>query len=888
MTSIANTPSLHPTQSIQSIQSDFTTATTSSDATTGSKKLHVSLEEFAARQPNDKVNHRIIVGAGPRGTAQVSEDLLFMLEHKKDFLKLGQNKDYRMETTLIERKPKDWVARGNGWGPDQGVGTVNTSPEKAQEHKERLSALYKERRAELGSKYAEKNPIAHAALETAFKAPEGTADAPTTGRAALTRADQGQEELDHFTDLCKLAHETFPFLKINVITEASVDKIDISDAANPKVLVRNVKQPGSSAVELSARGLVLNTGTTVKNPISDTEVQKLTFAKPMNQEDLNEFLGAKGLLDAEGELKQGAKVLVGGTGLSLYDQLIALHGSMKLMEVDEQSPFGYKLTDAAKAKYQGALTVVSFTGGKWISPRHTNSAEWTQEKKPLGTAEELHAMYLHQDGQEVYKSFAKLAIASVATTLRMTIDEVHQTGLTTEALLAAQGDSTLKHMDKLTQATRLTGPAREQALKEATWTLEGARRQAYLPMILGYGPTENPDETIARMTELAPLTFKGRAGYLMERAQPAGVTTSEVARGRGNKEEMDVLTTLTNDITASPFRVHYFAVMLKEAGILDYQRGSYGDFKVKPGDNQIEFKGRDMAASAKFDVFVVSPTFDRKAEPALQSLAGQVVPVDESLPDLPALTGNRLMTRVKVEEGEDARVPVQDFGYNGAGAALPGTRSKVGLVSYDVNNRDSAYDVSPGLTLRRMAQEHLYAAKLSGAAFEEVERLYDKHAKVAPAAFKAEVGPFSDAFDSGEKKAAFVTAIDDAIKQDPAALNKGDTFAVLADLFARSKLGPDTAGVVAKYMADNPAKFGVEGDERMRAFVAAGIEYNSKKDELPKFEPADQQKLFARSVDYPLHVHQAVYEEAKQIAEDRRNEQKIRRRPNFDTISRGA
>ncbi|MBP0597285.1 hypothetical protein J8I26_04165 [Herbaspirillum sp. LeCh32-8] len=875
-----NPPGLHQATSIQSFQTYNSSASSSTQGPAAPKTLHVSLEEFAKMQPGQNVNHRIIIGAGPRGTAQVIEDLQFMLKNRADFEKLmGQGAEYNIQTTLIDRKSKEYVARGNGWGPDQGVGTVNTSPEAAQDHKNRLAKMYKANRDELSAKYAEQNPIAHSALNTAFKAPEGSADNPTTGRAALTRADQGKEEQDFFNALCEEAHAAFPFLKINVITEASVDRIDVSDPANPKVLVKSKANP-SSSVALGARGVVINTGTTVKNPISDPEVLKHTFAQPMNPEHLNEFLAQKQLLDEHGELKQGAKLLVGGTGLSLYDQLIALHGSMKLMEVDESSPFGYKLTDEAKAKYQDALTVVSFTAGKWISPRHTNTPQWTQAQPPLVSPEELHAAFLHEDGQEVYRSYASLAIASVARTLGLTPEQVHQNGLTTEALLTEQGASTRQHIDKLVEASSLTGPAREQAVKEATWTLEGARRQAYLSMILGFGMTENPTETIQHMAELAPLTFKGRDGYLMERAQPAGVTTAEVAEGRGNKSEMDVLTTLTNDITASPFRVHYFAVMLAEAGILKYQQGSYNAFKAEPGDSQISFQGKQMKEPAKFDAFVVSPTFDRKAEKVLDSLSGKVESIHPDHPDLPALSGNRLMTSTKEYEDGKVLLPIQDLSLNGLGVAL-GNRSKVGLVAYDVNNRDSAYDVSPGMTLRRMAQEHLYAVGLSGAAFEEVEKLYAKHSAVDRKTFDAEVAQFSDAFDSSQHKAAFANAVDKAIREDATVLNKGDTFGVLANLFASSKLGAQAAGVVAKHMDANRELFGVDGDDRMRTFVTAGVDYAAQKP--AKFNPASPEKLFARSIDYPLHVHQAVYKDALAFAEGRLTEPKVRRRDNFPT-----
>ncbi|RJF96811.1 hypothetical protein D3870_20720 [Noviherbaspirillum cavernae] len=788
--------------------------------------------------------------------------------HKQDFLELqALGAEYDIQTTIIERKGADYVARGNAWGPDQGEGTVNTTPEAAQNHKPRLQEFYKQERSELQAKYDEKNPIAGSTLASAFQQPDGTEEAPNVTRAAITRQDQGREELDNFKKMHGEIQNEFPFYKLRVITDTSVDKIDLSAPNHPQVLAKPVAS-GGAARRLMANALVLNTGTTVQNPISDPNVRKHTFSAPMDQTAVSEFLKNKGLLDDEGQLKEGVKLAVGGTGLSLYDQLITLQPSMKLMERDESSPFGYKLTDSAKEKYQGALTVISNTPGKWIPPRHANNAQWTQEKAALTTPEELHAMLLHKDGCEIYDASFKLAIASVANTLGITPKQVTQSGLTTKELLLAQGASTEQHVAKLAEASHLEGEAREQALKEATWTLEGARRQAFLSTMLGLGMTSDIPKTIQRMEELAPHTFKGRSGYLIERAQPAGVTSPETAAHESNREQMNALTVATNDITASPWRVHELGVMLMEAGIIKYESGSYNNLKADENDQQLSFTPHGEGAEVKqFDAFIVSPTFNRKAEPALQSLTGQVKPIDPSIPDLPDVTSNRMLLSPNGKP-----VNVQDYGYNGTGDAHPKTKSKIGLKAYDVNNRDSAYDVSPGLALRRMARAHLNAAGLNLGSDEIIESFYRRHAHVTDKSYSEETAKFKEHFTNAMDKAAFVNAVENAVEQIPAPLRelKGNIFSTSIEEFSHTQAGREKAIIVGR--TENPQSLKDLTPEefvaarRQRLFAEAMDDFDATRGtdrgNLPKFEPASKESYFKRYIDYPMHVHEAVYQEA--------------------------
>ena len=127
------------------------------------------------------------------------------------------------------------------------------------------------------------------------------------------------------------------------------------------------------------------------------------------------FFDQLGLIGGNCRLKSGVKLLVGGSGLSTLDELIALSGEkvMDLVEpvldssgekMEPGAVTGYQIKEQAKADYKGAIRVVSFRKLKLIEPRHSTSPEWVPEAEPLGNTEELHALFLHNQGEEVLET----------------------------------------------------------------------------------------------------------------------------------------------------------------------------------------------------------------------------------------------------------------------------------------------------------------------------------------------------------------------------------------------------------------------------------------------------------------------------------------------------
>lgn len=871
MAHISNT---HATQNINPLESDARSdSSTSSTNNTG--PLYVTLSEYIEQHAGSDDAHRSIsVGAGPAGAAKEAAFWNTMRQKSSDINDLSsKGAKYQAESILIDSKSSNNTARGNAWDDEQGYGTVNTAPELAEGHKGRLANFYNEERGDLQKEYDQKNPIAGWTLASAYESPEGAAGKPTVGRAAITRKDQGREEHAHFNQEAARIVKEFPFYKLSVISEATVDKIDISDRNRPKVLVRQNHSNKTHA--LQAQGVAMNIGTPLRNPIRDPNVKRLTFCQAMDPGKIADFAREHELLDDKGVLKSGVKLGSGGTSLSQYDQLIGMNTIMNFMKRTDD---GYAISPEAAKKYQGAIVVISNTPGKWVPPRHSNSAEWTQEKNALGTPEELHAMLLHEDGHELYEAWSHIAVASVANTLNITPEQVSQSGLSTAELLHAQGASTKEHIAKLAEASNLTGTEREQALRQATQTLEGARREAFLSSMLGFGMAADIPATIERMEKLAPLTYAGRSGYLIERAQAAGVTAPDVASVKDNRATMSTLTNMNNDIIASPFRVHLLAVKLQEAGIMKYVAGGYEDLKAGPADKQISFKGRNSDTTEKLDAFFVSPTFDRKQSGPLNSLEGQVKPIHPLVPDLAAVAPNHLML---TPTGET--VQVQDYSVARTGSTHPVTKSKIGLDAFDVNNRDSVYDVAPGQALRRLAKIHLHAVGLESA--DKIEELYKKHASVSTDDYRAEVAKFAEHFKTGKDKEAFLKAMAAAVKEAPDMQNKGDVFGIPTELFARSTAGREAAVIVGKHFADNPNVF---SDPRENNFAQAMAAFKEERGEkgakLPPFNPSGKEAFFNRFIDYPMSVHEAVYAEAVQLAQDQLKH-KVRRTPAIRSLA---
>lgn len=815
--------------------------------------VYVSPAEYIAEHSELPDHFRTVsVGGGPASTAKESA-FIDALHAKKDdlngLIKLGGN--IHIDSYILEKESAEYIARGMAWGPNQGYGTANTKPEKAENHEARLETLYKDNREQFDADYREHAPVAAVTFNRSFAAPEGTNDKPSLGRAAITRRDLGVEEQNHFNAKANAAKQALPFYHLHIMAESDVQSIDITDPDNPAVLVK--PKGANAATWLKTNSVELNIGTPLRNPITNPNVKELTFCEAMDPAAVRKFAEKHDLLGADGLLKEGKKLGTGGTSLSQYDQLIGLNSIMKFMTVSEDGK-KYDLLPDAKAKYAGALVVISNTPGKWVPPRFTNVAAWTQEKDMLGTAEELHAMQLHQDGHEIYRDWRELSVASVALTLKMDPEKVTQSGMTTVGLLRDQDLSTKFYEAKLEEAAGLSGPERDQALKEADWNLQTARRQQTLTTMLGTGIDP----------EMAPLTMAGRHGYMYERAQAHAVTAPEGAATRNNREEMAVLGEMTNDVIASPHNVHKLALELIDAGIMTYRAGSYEDMTADKGDKQISFKGRDPEAKTetteKLDAFFVSPTFSAESSSALTSLHKATQPIVPEVPNSSAVGANRMLV---TKEGGLAQV--QDFSVARTGVRHPVTKGTVGNAAYDTNNRDSTYQVAEGQAELRSTKVVLKSAGLDHAG--AVVDLYKKHGSVSREEFDAEVAQFAEHFTSAKDKAAFVKSMRAALIATPDLREKGDLFANKTDQFARTAEGRTAAALIGQQYDRNPDSF---TDPRQKVFAQAMSAFNKERGadgkNLEKFNPTSMEAYYNRSIDFPLAVHKAVYADALQQA----------------------
>jgi hypothetical protein len=827
----------------------------------------VALDRLAALTEPDHGTRVVYTGGGPRTTTQVAAEIQFLDDHADDFRRIQEaGGRYDIQSVIVERKDESFIGRGNAWGPDQGGGTVNTGAEAAGiDYTDRLESFVSDNRDALEHAYRD-NPVAASTLRSAFSGNDAPGDGrPTTGRGVLTRQHQGFEEMKHFIGLTRSAQQRHPFYHLTVLPCTSAQAIDLSRPDKPAIALSD-GSTNRSLGTIHADVVRLNTGTTTVSPVADPEVLAHSFVQAMEPAALNGFLGARGLLDETGQLKPGSRLALGGTGLSAYDQMIALQGPMNLLERDDSSPSGYRVTESAARKYRGAITFISNTEGKWVPPRHTTSKgpAWTQREDALGNTRELHAGFLHNQGEKVLTDWDDVMRGSIALALGTTPEQVDPRGLDTADLLAAQHERNLTHMGRLDEAAALAGDARQQKIDEAAQTLEGARRQASLQAIIGLGMERDLGSAVEAMELDAPHTFSGRAGYPMHRAQVAGLTQMAGGTPPDNAGLLSTHGAWMSDITSSPVRVHEMASMLFRAGIASHLPGSYSGFSAvrqasgqasssQDGDKPLQFRGRD-GSTARFDAFIVSPTFRRNAEPAIASLAGQVKAVHPGIPDLGEVTTNR---RIVAADGQPSHV--EDYSLNGKGDYVPGTRSRVGAFALDVNNRESATDVAPGLACRRMAAEHLAAVGVANP-IAVVESLYAKHLP-DHSEFDAEVRRFELHYESLSTKASYLRAAADAAQGD------AGSFAQLAQAARSGSRVQSQAALLEPVL--QPYFASVQGtavdaavQAGARRFAAPSAGFADSVTQRESFSPASRDRYLSRFVDVPLSVHEAVYQEA--------------------------
>lgn len=855
-----------------------------------------AIPEVAAKVKTRGIRE-VKVGGGPRTEAQILALIQLLREYREQIAAIQQRGGhYKMAVVVLEQGNALRLAKGAAWDDEHGPGTANSAPERAGLDKPGIPSLldYPKRTVQYMADNKERimqdcagNPVREVLLERAFDGSYGPKGEPTTEVAFAPRAELGREAQTTLFNAWNDALKEFPFLRIFMMPGNQVSDIDLStDPSHPRVHTRKtaVTETGTTAatdkagMTLKVDNVTLNTGTPMVNPVRDEAVQRHTFCRAMSTEALKKFLGDKNLLDEDGFIKPGTRLAIGGTGLSAVEARNALEPLMRTLVKTEEEPtaaadappayketsepdgepppsydeaMGYKVRPEAKEKLHAALTFISKQEGKWISPRHSHGPEGTTN--PLGTIEMQHALFLHGQGEEVFKAWALLCDASVAVSQKTTLSAVRPE-LSTKDLLKAQLASSRRSALARLQAKKSDGPRREKLLQESTQTLEGERRKFALSTLLHLGTASNPAKAVKELGNKAPLTFAGREGYPIYQAMMKAVTQPGTAVANDNAPLMKRAAEWMNDVTASPLFAHASVPLLFEAGIASHVCATYADLHENPDPQaQRPLVLEKDGERHEFDAFIVSPVFDAKADPITESLQGQVKSAVDEVPGAFEVTANRQLV------GPDGQpLPVVDNSLRGAGVIDPKTGARLNAYAGDgTNNRETGVDVALRMAYRQLAQLHLSAAGFEDPV-RQVEQLYDECIP-SEEEFNAETASFEAHYRAAMEMAAFVSAA------DKAALGNKDEFARLMEV-ARSGTVDDMKAALESKVSEARRLL---QPLSLKAYVQASAQFNEALDKIPPYKPASRKDYFQRFVDLPLHVHERVVARAADMAIER-------------------
>lgn len=811
------------------------------------------------QKKNHDRDHLLLVGGGPRSIIQINAEVIFILLYRKHFEELiGMGASYDIVTTVLEKQSVLGVggAYSNGQTGMMNSGVeddirfpIHVPSQCASKDFLQQFLSYKSRydillQGKLDLYYEEIKGL-NLPGAVMFKRSVGPISSSPNDRleherAYLLRKTVGEEESETFEAIRKLAGTLFPFYRLNVLPSTTVRRIDIESRENICTEVWNSFQCESAYIR--ADQVRLNIGTITTNPIFEDSVRDLTFCIPMNVNHFKLFCHNRNVLDHRGFLVPGTKFLSGGTGLSGLDQISVLDGVMKLFEEDSSQPLGYKVTNNARRKHQGAITLICRTPGKVCYPRHTSCPDWKQGTPVMATTKHLHALFLHNCGEKIFTIWFDIMTATVARAMSCCPRQAKCRKSSSEALVRSQFQETSWHLKSRMKAGReeLLGnyEGKEYFLNESTRTQYGAWRQAALSLILGFACEEDIGRATKNMEDYAPITWKGRQGWLFHRAQLASITDISFATKRSNMEYVKPWEEIMRHVTASPVEIHSMFYMLVDAGIATFVHAPYSDIEYDSSAGKLSLKG------VRYDAMIVSPVFERNEDGVTHSLANQIRLWHRETPNFGKVGKFR-----RYENKKGRPIMIEENGLGGRGflsRADDGEVSRIGSFAVDVNNRASGVSVASSFTVRRMALSHLKAAGVTRAE-RRLDLIYES-GKPTNAAYETEVKKFHVHFQEVYKIWAYLEAIKLAAKEDD------ELYTFLFDAGLEESMRKNTIRILSK--SGNPI------------FKQAAMLYQECLKEMPSFAPPSRDDYLARFVDTTDEEDKHMYTEAYRIAKE--------------------
>jgi hypothetical protein len=608
------------------------------------------------------------------------------------------------------------------------------------------------------------------------------------------------------------------------------------------VTTQDARTGGSKLVK--ADDIKLFTGTTLKPPHVQPTVATKMYCDIMTPQKIREFLCARGLL-SHNRLKIGAKVLIGGSNLSAIDTMVALEPFMGLVEENAASPGGYSINESAAQKYAGAISFVSRTACAFAIPRVSFGEGWRQEHEAFGTSKHQHALFLHEHGQDLFSAWTAIQKAGIARTNGILPSQVYPQYADTKAQLADMYEASkvyFENMERAGIAEQRNGSDSVETqcyLDNATHSLYGARMQAALNRIDGYGMERDLNKVREIMSEFAPLTWGGRNGLAIIKAQLAVVTNPSFAGAKSNDAIYQDWMRHEMDVSGSPPAMHSLVAKLSEAGVVNFVTADYADIETASSNDALQLNGD------RYDAFLVSPVFNRDAEDTAKAFAGQVASAHPDLGMHPMVGKNRAVVS---RGGELANV--EDYGLSGCGAKIQhkdGSRSHLNAYAVDINAISSALATMPSVAMRMAAAAHLAAAGVENP-WGKLRQFVDE-CKPSMDEYDAEVAKFAPIFKEAHELALFYVLIEQTCNADAAVFAKGY----------------DASGTTES----RDALVQELSRSKCPRFMEAKRHYDNAILSIPTFNPPPRDDYFARFVDTTEKEDIAIYERALELAKDK-------------------
>jgi hypothetical protein len=803
----------------------------------------------------------VFVGGGPRGAMCLNAFVATLLAHRTDveaLTKMGAK--YDVTLTVIDSQEEEQLARGNSFGREH-TGITNTgtkwklTPRLASSADKNLSSILEmgdiARRvaqstrnfAETESRMRKTNPVAAIMFQTAARTPTLALDRELGQElSCFTRNDVGESLLATFREFCAVAKQKLPFLTLDLQTNTQVRKVNLGKDNGLAVTTQDARSGGSKLVKADA--IKLFTGTTLKAPQVQPTVATMMYCDIMTPQKIRSFLCARGLVSHD-RLKVGSKVLIGGSNLSAIDTMVALEPFMGLVEENSASPGGYSINENAARDYAGAITFVSRTECAFAIPRVSFGEGWRQEHDAFGTSKHQHALFLHEHGQDLFSAWTAIQKAGIARTIGMLPSQVYPKYTDTKAQLADMYEASkvyFESMERAGKAEQYNGSdsiETKHYLDKATHSLYGARMQAVLNRIDGYGMERDLNKVRESMSDFAPLTWGGRNGLAIIKAQLAVVTNPAFAGEKSNDAIYHDWMRHEMDVSGSPPAMHSLVAKLSEAGVVNFVTADYADIETAPSKDALLLDGD------RYGAFLVSPVFNRDAEDTAKAFAGQVLPAHPDLGMHPMVGKSRAVVS---RQGELANV--EDYGLSGCGAKIQhkdGSRSHLNAYAVDINAISSALETMPSVAMRMAAAAHLTAAGV-GNPWGKLRQFADD-CKPSIEDYDAEVAKFAPIFKEAHELALFYGLIEQS--------SNGDA-AVFAQAYDASWTMESRDALVQKL-----------GRSKCQRTMEAKREYDSAMLRIPPFNPPPRDDYFARFVDTTEKEDIAIYERALELAKDK-------------------